>query len=90
MRIVEKLISPSYIDSKKLLSLAKEKAKISMVGHVLEYHPAIIKLKELVENYDLRNIKYIYSDRLNLGKFITKENILWNSALYDISAVLDL
>ena len=54
-----------------------------MVGHILEYHPAIIKLKELVENGELGNIKYIYSNRLNLGKFRTEENILCSFVPHD-------
>jgi len=87
---VEKPIALNYGEGEELVSLAHEKNKILMVGHVLEYHPAIIKLKELVNNGELGNIKYIYSNRLNLGKFRTEENILWSFAPHDISIILDL
>jgi len=87
---VEKPLALSYKEGAKLVNLAEEKKKILMVGHLLLYHPAIIKLKEIVNNGDLGNIKYIYSNRLNLGKFRTEENILWSFAPHDISVVLDL
>jgi len=87
---VEKPIALHYSEGEELVSIAREKKRILMVGHILEYHPAIIKLKELVNNGELGNIKYIYSNRLNLGKFRTEENILWSFAPHDISVVLYL
>ncbi len=87
---VEKPIALNYKDGNELCNLAREKNKILMVGHVLEYHPAIVKLREFVRNGELGNIKYIYSNRLNLGKFRTEENILWSFAPHDISIVLGL
>jgi UDP-2-acetamido-3-amino-2,3-dideoxy-glucuronate N-acetyltransferase len=87
---VEKPLALNYKDGENLVSLAREKKRILMVGHVLEYHPAIIKLKELVDKGELGNIKYIYSNRLNLGKFRTEENILWSFAPHDISIILGL
>jgi UDP-2-acetamido-3-amino-2,3-dideoxy-glucuronate N-acetyltransferase len=61
-----------------------------MVGHILEYHPAIIELKRLVQKGQLGKIQYIYSSRLNLGKLRTEENILWSFAPHDISVILGL
>jgi len=87
---VEKPIALNYEDGEELVLLAKEKNKILMVGHLLEYHPAVIKLKELINNGELGKIKYIYSNRLNLGKFRTEENILWSFAPHDISIILYL
>ena len=87
---VEKPIALNYKDGEELVALAKEKNKILMVGHILEYHPAIIKLKELIDNGELGKINYIYSNRLNLGKFRTEENILWSFAPHDISVILNL
>jgi len=87
---VEKPLALNYSDGKELVSISKNKNRLLMVGHVLEYHPAIVKLKELVNNGELGNIKYIYSNRLNLGKFRTEENILWSFAPHDISIILDL
>ena len=87
---IEKPLALNYKDGEELVLLAEEKNKILMVGHLLEYHPAIIKLKELIDKGELGKIKYIYSNRLNLGKFRTEENILWSFAPHDISAIVGL
>ena len=87
---VEKPLALNVEEGEALVKLAREKDRILMVGHLLEYHPAIIKLKELVESGELGKIKYVYSSRLNLGKFRTEENILWSFAPHDISVILTL
>jgi len=61
-----------------------------MVGHILQYHPAILKLKDLIGAGELGRIQYIYSSRLNWGKLRSEENILWSFAPHDISAILYL
>jgi UDP-2-acetamido-3-amino-2,3-dideoxy-glucuronate N-acetyltransferase len=61
-----------------------------MVGHILQYHPAVLKLHEMVKEGKLGKIQYIYSNRLNLGKFRIEENILWSFAPHDISVILML
>ncbi len=85
---VEKPLSLRVTEGRELVDLASQKGSILMVGHVLEYHPAIIKLKEMVDAGGLGKINYIYSTRLNLGKFRTEENILWSFAPHDISVIL--
>ena len=85
---VEKPLSLTVQEGEELVKTASEMGKILMVGHLLEYHPGIIKLKELVDNGELGNIKYIYSNRLNLGTFRTEENILWSFAPHDVSIIL--
>ncbi|RKY00191.1 MAG: oxidoreductase [Spirochaetes bacterium] len=87
---VEKPLSLDLEQAKTLTRLAKEKKRVLMVGHILEYHPAIIKLKEIIYNGELGKINYIYSNRLNLGTVRTEENILWSFAPHDISVILDL
>jgi UDP-2-acetamido-3-amino-2,3-dideoxy-glucuronate N-acetyltransferase len=87
---VEKPLSLEVREGEELVRLAYEKEKILMVGHLLEYHPAILKLKEMVDSGELGKIEYIYSSRLNLGKFRTEENILWSFAPHDISVILML
>jgi UDP-2-acetamido-3-amino-2,3-dideoxy-glucuronate N-acetyltransferase len=61
-----------------------------MVGHILQYHPAVTKLKELIDSGELGKIQYLYSNRLNIGKIRTEENILWSFAPHDISTILML
>jgi UDP-2-acetamido-3-amino-2,3-dideoxy-glucuronate N-acetyltransferase len=85
---VEKPLALKVEEGQELVDLAREKGKLLMVGHLLEYHPAVIKLKELIDSGQLGKIQYIYSNRLNLGKFRTEENILWSFAPHDISVVL--
>ena len=86
--LAEKPLALQVKEGKELVELAEKKAKILMVGHLLEYHPAVVKLKALVDKGDLGKIQYIYSNRLNLGKFRTEENILWSFAPHDISVIL--
>ncbi|MCL0076040.1 Gfo/Idh/MocA family oxidoreductase [Dehalococcoidia bacterium] len=85
---VEKPLSLRVEEGRELVRLAQEKGKILMVGHLLEYHPAVVKLKELVDRGELGKINYISSNRLNLGKFRTEENILWSFAPHDIAVIL--
>ncbi|MFC2066739.1 Gfo/Idh/MocA family oxidoreductase [Chloroflexota bacterium] len=85
---VEKPLALSIIEGKELVELAREKSRLLMVGHVLEYHPAVAKLKQLIDEGELGKIEYIYSNRLNLGKFRTEENILWSFAPHDIAVIL--
>ena len=87
---VEKPLTLTTGEAEELIRLAKKKEKFLMVGHILQYHPAVIKLKELISNGKLGEIRYIYSNRLNLGKLRTDENILWSFAPHDISAMLML
>ncbi len=85
---VEKPLALRVREGKDLVALVEEREKILMVGHLLEYHPGIIKLKEMVSAGELGKINYIHSTRLNLGKFRTEENILWSFAPHDISVIL--
>lgn len=87
---VEKPLSLKVEEGEDLVKLAKEKNRILMVGHILQYHPAINKLKELISSGYLGKIQYIYSNRLNIGKLRTEENILWSFAPHDISVILSL
>ncbi|MBK5256055.1 MAG: Gfo/Idh/MocA family oxidoreductase [Vicinamibacteria bacterium] len=85
---VEKPLALDVKQAKALLDLAKRRKRILMVGHILCYHPAIQKLKQLVDAGDLGDIQYVYSNRLNLGKIRHEENILWSFAPHDISVIL--
>ena len=67
-----------------------ERKRVLMVGHLLQYHPAFVRLKELASKGDLGRINYIHSHRLNLGKIRREENILWSFAPHDISMILSL
>jgi len=76
--------------AEELISLAQERNLVLMVGHLLQYHPAFVRLKELAKSGELGRINYIYSHRLNLGKIRREENILWSFAPHDISMILTL
>jgi UDP-2-acetamido-3-amino-2,3-dideoxy-glucuronate N-acetyltransferase len=87
---VEKPLALRYRDGEKLVQFAEKANRILMVGHLLEYHPAILKLKELIDKGELGKIQYVYSNRLNLGRVRREENILWSFAPHDIAVILRL
>jgi len=87
---VEKPLALKLDHAKKLNRIALEGKRILMVGHLLRYHSAFLKLKEIVDNGDLGRIQYIYSNRLSLGKIRREENALWSFAPHDISMILAL
>lgn len=87
---VEKPLALRASEAQELVNLARERSRILMVGHILQYHPAIVALKRLISEGALGKIQYIYSSRLNLGKLRTEENILWSFAPHDIAAILYL
>jgi len=85
---VEKPLALRANEGKDLVELASAQGVVLMVGHILEYHPAITELTRLIQLGHLGKIQYIYSSRLNLGKLRTEENILWSFAPHDISVIL--
>lgn len=87
---VEKPLSLRVSEGQELVKIAEARRRILMVGHILQYHPAMIKLKQWIDSGELGRIEYIYSSRLNWGKLRSEENILWSFAPHDISAILYL
>lgn len=87
---VEKPLALLEAEGIQLHELAKDRKKVLMVGHLLQYHPVVVKLKQLVSAGELGKLQYIYSNRLNLGKIRREENILWSFAPHDISVILSL
>ena len=88
--LVEKPLALTAKAGSELTDLAEQMDRILMVGHVLRYHPAVLRLKELVDAGTLGKIRYIYSNRLNIGRLRTEENVLWSFAPHDISLILML
>lgn len=86
--LIEKPLALSSTDSEHLLSLARKSGSKLMVGHLLLFHPALRKIKEVIEEGKLGKLEYIYSNRLNFGTVRTEENVFWSFAPHDIS-VLD-
>jgi UDP-2-acetamido-3-amino-2,3-dideoxy-glucuronate N-acetyltransferase len=85
---VEKPLALEISQGQELIDLAAKHGRILMVGHILQYHPAILKLKSLIDWGELGKIQYVYSNRLNIGKIRSEENILWSFAPHDISVIL--
>jgi len=85
---VEKPMALSIRDAEAMQKVAHETGRILMVGHLLEYHPAVLKLRELIDSGELGKINYIYSNRLNFGKVRTEENALWSFAPHDVAVIL--
>jgi UDP-2-acetamido-3-amino-2,3-dideoxy-glucuronate N-acetyltransferase len=87
---VEKPLALSRVDGEKLIATAKETDMRLMVGHLLQYHPAFLALKEMTDAGELGRLQYVYSNRLSLGKIRREENVLWSFAPHDISMILAL
>jgi len=85
---VEKPLALNVEQGEELVALAEKEGLVLMVGHILRYHPAVKKLKELVSAGEIGKIQYAYSNRLNIGKIRSEENILWSFAPHDISVML--
>lgn len=87
---IEKPMAMSSEEVKDLCSLADKFQKKLMCGHLLQYHDAFISLKNMVLNGELGNVKYIYSNRLNLGKIYADQSVLWDLAPHDLSMTLSI
>jgi UDP-2-acetamido-3-amino-2,3-dideoxy-glucuronate N-acetyltransferase len=87
---VEKPLCLSEAAGDALCRLARERDRVLMVGHLLWYHPAVVRLQGLVDAGELGRVHYVYSNRLNLGKLRREENVLWSFAPHDISVILGL
>lgn len=87
---VEKPLALKLEEAKELIEIAKKEEKILMVGHILHYHPAVSKMKEIIKEGKIGKIQYVYSNRLNMGKIRTEENVIWSLAPHDVSLILDI
>ncbi len=87
---VEKPLAQSVADAERVVEAAEAAGKVLMVGHLLEYHPGLRKLKEVADSGQLGDIRYIYGNRLNLGKLRPDENALWSLGAHDVSVLLAL
>ncbi len=87
---VEKPMAQSAADAERVVEAAESSGRVLMVGHLLEYHPGVEKLRELVAGGDLGDVRYLYSNRLNLGQLRADENALWSLGAHDVSVVLRL
>jgi predicted dehydrogenase len=87
---VEKPLAQSVADAQRAVDAQRRSGKVLMVGHLLQFHPGVSKLKEIADSGDLGEIRYIYGNRLNLGKLRTDENALWSLGAHDVSVLLHL
>jgi UDP-2-acetamido-3-amino-2,3-dideoxy-glucuronate N-acetyltransferase len=87
---VEKPLALEVAQGRELAKLARARGLVLMVGHILRYHPAVTRLAAMLEAGELGRVEYVYSNRLNIGKLRTEENILWSFAPHDISILLGL
>jgi predicted dehydrogenase len=87
---VEKPLATTAADAERAVAAAEASSRTLMVGHLLEYHPAVARLKELIEGEELGDLFYVYGNRLNLGKLRADENALWSLGAHDVSVALHL
>jgi predicted dehydrogenase len=84
---VEKPMATSVAEVDELGQLAAERGLVIMVGHTFVYNAAVRYVKKLVDAGELGEIRYIYSQRLNLGRIRSDIDALWNFAPHDISII---
>jgi UDP-2-acetamido-3-amino-2,3-dideoxy-glucuronate N-acetyltransferase len=87
---IEKPLALDWQDGIELVRLARQHGRVLMVGHLLKYHPAFLKIEELIAEPAFGKVEYIYSNRLSMGKIRHEENALWSFAPHDISLLLTL
>jgi len=87
---VEKPLARSEKEAEEVVETARAAERVLMVGHLLEYHPGVERLSELIESGELGDLRYVYSNRLNLGKHRQDENALWSLGAHDVSVILRL
>jgi UDP-2-acetamido-3-amino-2,3-dideoxy-glucuronate N-acetyltransferase len=87
---VEKPLCLAPAEAEELIALAADRGRVLMVGHLLQYHPYVQHLQQLVERGELGQVHYLVSNRLNLGKIRREENALWSLAPHDLSVILSL
>jgi predicted dehydrogenase len=87
---VEKPLAQSVADAERAVEAATAAGRVLMVGHLLQYHPGVNKLKEIADSGELGDIHYIYGNRLNLGQLRAEENALWSLGAHDVSVLLHL
>ena len=87
---VEKPMAQSVADAEAVVAAAQAADRVLMVGHLLEYHPGVMKLKDLIDAGELGRVLYVYGNRLNLGKLRADENALWSLGAHDVSVLLRL
>jgi predicted dehydrogenase len=88
--MVEKPLAQDAPAAERVAGLATERGLVLMAGHLLEYHPGVQRLAELVAERELGDVHYIYTQRVNLGKLRADENALWSLGAHDVSVVLAL
>ena len=87
---VEKPLATTVADAERAVAASERSGRALMVGHLLEYHPAVSTLKEIADSGQLGDLHYVYSHRLNLGKLRADENALWSLGAHDVSVLLHL
>lgn len=87
---VEKPLALNSADAERLVAAADAGGRTLMVGHLLQYHPIFLHMREMVESGAIGPINYLFSNRMSLGKFRTEENVLWSFAPHDVSMLLAL
>jgi len=87
---VEKPPALSASEADELVALAEEHDLVLLPGHLLLYHPAVAKMKALIDSGELGDIRYLYGNRQNLGQIRIDENALWSLGVHDLSVILHL
>lgn len=84
---VEKPMCLNLVEAQRMINIAREQRAILMVGHLLLYHPAVLKLNSLIDAGAFGKLLYVSSNRMNIGRIRSEENIFWSFAPHDVSVI---
>jgi predicted dehydrogenase len=88
--LIEKPMACSSAECEELIDIAQRKGVVLMIGHTFLYSAAVRRIKEIIDNHDIGEIRYISARRLNLGLFQRDINVAWDLAPHDISIILHI
>lgn len=88
--MVEKTFTSSFSQAYELVETAKRENRVLMVGHLLHYHPAYLRARDMMRSGKWGELRYVYSNRLAFGLFRGREDAIWGLAAHDASMLLDL
>lgn len=85
--LVEKPMTMHLKEAVALVETARAFKRVGMVGHLMLYHPAVVRLRELLRSGTLGRLHYLHSTRVNLGRLRRDENTLWSFGPHDLSMI---
>lgn len=88
--LVEKPFADNSTHARDITQVAKDARRVLAVGHLFVYHPAIARIRELIQSGKIGRLCYLESSRVNLGPPASEVNVVWDLAVHDVAILLYL